>query len=180
MSQPNRFLDQSLAYVKYWRNSLADAALGKGRLKDEDASAFDKVSAEALSSGTLPDKIVEKYFEREEATKKVVEVVLRPLVYAARTYRGKKLANRVPDLLTPLVTPAYLARDGRLYPRPYTVVPRDLLDPLERRSFTIGTLVALGAMPARVFRCVIGIIERKHHECGSWFDARRAQTRARG
>jgi hypothetical protein len=145
MSQPNRFLDQSLAYVKYWRNSLADAALGKGSLKDEDAPAFDPVPAEALASGTLPEAIVEKYFEREEATKKMVEVVLRPLVYAARKDRGRKLASRVPDFLTPLVTPAYLARDGRLYPRPYTVVPRDLLDPLERSSFTIGTLVALDA-----------------------------------
>ena len=72
-----------------------------------------------------------------------MDVVIRPQVYAARTEHGKQQSNGVPDIVTPLVTPAVLDRDGRLYPCRGTVVPRDLLEPLERGSFAIGSVSAL-------------------------------------
>jgi hypothetical protein len=46
-------------------------------------------------------------------TLSTVDVVIRPQVYLARTEHGSLRANGMPEIVTPLVTPAVLARDGR-------------------------------------------------------------------
>ncbi|EKS3962600.1 ATP-binding protein, partial [Escherichia coli] len=45
-----------------------------------------------------------------------------------------------PDIVTPLVTPALLSREGFLYPTPVTSIPRDLLEPLPKGAFSIGEI----------------------------------------
>ena len=135
--------ERSLAYAGYWRNSLADAELGRGGLARRDTEAFLRIPAAALTDGVMPRAIVEACFSGESERVQTVDVVLRPQMYVARVEHGKQRSNGVPQIVSPLVTPAVLARDGRLYPSPGTVVPRDLLEPLERGSFAIGNLFAL-------------------------------------
>ncbi|EFD1696130.1 DNA helicase, partial [Escherichia coli] len=45
-----------------------------------------------------------------------------------------------PDIVTPIVTPALLSREGFLYPTPATSIPRDLLEPLPKGAFSIGEI----------------------------------------
>ncbi|WP_082190330.1 AAA domain-containing protein [Frateuria defendens] len=70
----------------------------------------------------------------------LVEVMIRPKVYVSRLEHGKQRRIGTPAIVTPIVAPAMLARDGRLYPLSRTVVPRDILEPLERGTFSIGNV----------------------------------------
>src|SRR5262249_53472488 len=120
-----------------------DAELGRGGLSRRDVEGFSRIPVTELFTGVMPHDIVDAYFSGEPDRIKTVDVMIRPQVYAARTEHGKQQSNGAPDIVTPLVTPAVLARDGRLYPCRGTVVPRDLLEPLEHGSFAIGSVSAL-------------------------------------
>ncbi|EHU4787460.1 ATP-binding protein, partial [Escherichia coli] len=69
-----------------------------------------------------------------------VDVVLRPKVYFRLLQHGKDRSAGAPDIVTPLVTPALLSREGFLYPTPVTSIPRDLLEPLPKGAFSIGEI----------------------------------------
>jgi len=128
----------SVAFARYWRNSLADADLGHGGFSE--AVGFDKCYHDEQNIGVVSSSIVEKYFSDEPEHVEVIEVTFRPLVYLARVEHGKARQDGVPQIMTPVVTPALLARDGRLYPSGETIVPRDLLEPLQLGTYAIGKL----------------------------------------
>ena len=132
--------ENSLAHACYWRNSLADAELGYGGLEFKETESFLQLQEQDLATGRVGPRIIKKCFAREAQHIQTVEVVIRPKVYLYRLEHGKRRHSGVPDLVTPLVTRALLARDGRLYPSIPTVIPRDILEPLERGSFVIGTV----------------------------------------
>ncbi len=67
-------------------------------------------------------------------------MVLRPKVYFRLLQHGKDRSAGAPDIVTPLVTPALLSREGFLYPTPATSIPRDLLEPLPKGAFSIGEI----------------------------------------
>ncbi len=136
-------MDQkSLAYARYWRNSLADAELGRGALSQNDVKNFLPLRW-ADRCGVADAAIVTQCFASEADDAKHVNVIIRPRVYVTRLEHGKDRSTGAPQCTTPLVTPALLARDGRLYPQAGTVIPRDLLDPLESGMYTVGALEAL-------------------------------------
>jgi len=128
----------SIAFARYWRNSLADADLGHGGFSEE--TGFDKYYQDKKNTGYVSPSIVENYFANEPEHVEVIEVTFRPLVYLARVEHGKARQDGVPQIMTPVVTPALLARDGRLYPSGETIVPRDLLEPLQLGAYTVGKL----------------------------------------
>lgn len=140
--------DRSLAYASYWRNSLADAELGHGALKERDVKGLTRIPAVELFTGMMPAEIVQDCFEGKPEQAKTVEVVIRPRVHVARTEDAQTINNGVPEFLTPLITPAVLDREGRLYPGYGTVVPRDLLEPLEQGTFAIGNVLELDGVLA--------------------------------
>lgn len=57
---------ETLAFVQYWRNSLADAETSKGAFRLQDCGAFLQLSPEALASGIASAEIVEKCFADEK------------------------------------------------------------------------------------------------------------------
>lgn len=131
--------EKSIAYASYWRNSLADAELGRGTLTKDEVSAHRRVFPDEAESGILHEETVEAFFSGEDEKVQFVEVVYRPLLYAVKNEHGQRAAQ-LPEFVTPLVTQALLSRDGCLLPKPTTVVPRDILQPLETGSFYIGTI----------------------------------------
>jgi hypothetical protein len=135
--------NSSLAYAKYWRNSLADAELGKGGLKKDELLQFKKRPIDELENGIVHKDLVDEFFKDEDKNTEVIEVTLRPRLCIYRLEHGKKREWAVPELLTPVVSQSLLDRSGRLYPTEKTLVPRDLLEPLDRDSFSIGMLEEL-------------------------------------
>lgn len=131
--------EKSIAYAAYWRNSLADAELGRGTLTKDEVSAHRRMLPDEAESGILHEDTVEEFFSGEDEKVRFVEVVYRPLLYAVKNEHGQR-ATQLPEFVTPLVTQALLSRDGCLLPKPTTVVPRDILQPLEAGSFYIGSI----------------------------------------
>ncbi|MEO6958412.1 MAG: AAA domain-containing protein, partial [Burkholderiaceae bacterium] len=126
----------SLSYAEYWRNSLADADAGNGTF--QVAPEFQNLSREELSTGLIGQAIIAAYFAKEDEKTRFVEVVIRPKVYVSRLEHRIQRRTGTPAIVTPIVASANLARDGRLYPLSRVVVPRDILEPLERGNFSIG------------------------------------------
>ncbi|HDW3749144.1 TPA: ATP-binding protein, partial [Escherichia coli] len=93
-----------------------------------------------IAAGRLDEAIVSKFFEGEKDDVETVDVVLRPKVYFRLLQHGKDRSAGAPDIVTPLVTPALLSREGFLYPTPATSIPRDLLEPLPKGAFSIGEI----------------------------------------
>ncbi|MEF9419444.1 AAA domain-containing protein [Xanthomonas citri] len=130
----------SLAYAGYWRNSLADAEAGHGALQAADIKKFQNLSRAELDAGQVSQGLIDAYFAKEAEQTEFVEVVIRPKAYVSCLEHGKQRRTGTPAIVTPITAPAMLARDGRLYPLSRTVVPRDILEPLERGTFAIGNV----------------------------------------
>jgi hypothetical protein len=129
---------QSLKYAEYWRTSLADGALGKGIFGGQDAEKLRRPLDE-LTRGRLDQDFVNQLFERKPKDVHSVQVIIRPKVVVRTVEHAAQKRCGLPEIITPVVTTASFTRDGWLYPR-YTVIARDILEPLERGSFAIGAV----------------------------------------
>lgn len=123
-------------FASYWRNSLADAESGKGAFERRDTDAFTQWMD--ITTGRLNEEIVRAFFEGEGDTVKTVEVLLRPQAWVRLIQHGKERIAGAPGIVTPLVTSALLNREGFLFPTAPTTIPRDLLEPLPKGTFSIG------------------------------------------
>ncbi|ALR05999.1 AAA family ATPase [Xylella fastidiosa] len=132
---------RSSAYARYWRHSLADSAANGGTFHhDPDPSEFRKLSKAQLASGYVGHDIVTACFNKEAEQVQTVEVVIRLKVYVLLLQHGTPQRAGNPKIVTPLVTQALLARDGRIYPLAKTMICRDILEPLAGGHFAIGTV----------------------------------------
>lgn len=136
--------DYSFKLANYWRNSLADAENGNGALSTSQAQKLTALPIEALFSGCVPAEQVSLFFANEPAELPCIEITLRPLVYKSRL-EHRKARNGLPAFITPVVCRVLVARDGRLYPTSQTLMPRDILEPLDRDNFAIGAQVDVDA-----------------------------------
>ncbi|MBS9443785.1 DNA helicase [Photorhabdus heterorhabditis] len=130
----------SLAFAAYWRNSLADAVFGQGAFTKKDTQIFSRWSPSDIRNGRLNDDTVKQFFISEPNDVQSVSVILRPQVYLRLIEHGEERTSGAPSVITPLITPAVLSRDGYLYPTSETVIPRDLLEPLAKGTFSIGDI----------------------------------------
>lgn len=128
------------AYARYWRNSLADASLGQGAFSIKDVDLFLELKPEVFGQGKLPEPLVEKLFKGVGEDTSVISVVFRPHVFNYRVERGTKKYDGSPSIITPLICFAKLSRSGKLYPFSTPVVPRDILEPLEAKTYSIGSV----------------------------------------
>lgn len=125
-------------FTSYWRNTLADAESGKGAFERREEESFTKWTN--VDRGRLGEDIVELFFNGEDTQVKTVEVLLRPEVWIRLLKHGKARTAGAPDIVTPLVTAALLNREGFLFPTSPATIPRDLLEPLPKGTFSIGEM----------------------------------------
>jgi hypothetical protein len=74
-------------------------------------------------------------FLKEKRRRRNGRCHLAAKVYFRLLQHGKDRSAGAPDIVTPVVTPALLSREGFLYPTPATSIPRDLLEPLPKGIF---------------------------------------------
>lgn len=65
---------------------------------------------------------------------------MRPKVWNRLLKHGKARTAGAPAIITPLVTSALLNREGFLFPIAPATIPRDLLEPLPKGTFSIGEM----------------------------------------
>ncbi|EMH4163342.1 DNA helicase [Pluralibacter gergoviae] len=125
-------------FTSYWRNTLADAESGKGAFERTEEDVFTQWPD--VTAGRLNEEIVKSFFEDEGAEVKTVDVLLRPQVWLRLLEHGKERTAGAPGIVTPLVTSALLNREGFLFPKSSATIPRDLLEPLPKGTFSIGEM----------------------------------------
>ena len=123
----------------YWRASLADGALGRGRFRQRDRKEFIELSKDTLRNGVLPKNQIRRAFEGQKPDTKMVAVQIWPMVMARRTSHGATISNGFPEIVAPVVTEATIDRDGNIRPS-RNVIARDLLKPLPNDVFSLGTV----------------------------------------
>jgi len=133
-------LQKSLSFANYWRDSLADADLGKGGFRKKELSDYHQCDDGQFRCGQINDELVASLFEGEDPDADHVELVLRPFVFEQKLDHAKRLSEGYPEIVTPTVIAALVDRNGRLFAQGFTVVPRDLLDPLDLGSLSIGSV----------------------------------------
>src|SRR5690606_16432005 len=124
--------------VSYWRNSLADAELGKGTWHNASLSTLIIRQRPELLAATLDPIIVRDLYRNEDDSVPYLNVAVYPILFKLKSEHGSKKQHALPDVITPIVIRSILLRDGRLLPTPKIFVARDLLQPLEKDSFSIG------------------------------------------
>ncbi|WP_448196747.1 AAA domain-containing protein [Pseudomonas putida] len=134
--------DYALKLANYWRTSLADAENGNGALNSRQAEALTPVGMEHVQKGGLPEELAAKLFADEAPDASTIKVTLRPWVYLSQREHGK-VRTGLPAAVTPLICTVLVCRDGRLYPTTQALVPRDILEPLDKDTFFIGAQSAL-------------------------------------
>ena len=125
-------------FASYWRNTLADAESGKGAFERKDEDSFTRWMD--VEAGRLNEEIVHSFFDGEDIQVKTVGVLLRPQVWIRQLKHGKERTAGAPGIVTPLVISALLNREGFLFPASSATIPRDLLEPLPKGTFSIGEM----------------------------------------
>jgi len=147
--------EKALAYAGYWRNSVADADLGQGAFTKKQTHKFIAITKDEFQRGILSATLVEKFFSDKDDKTETVSIILRPKVYVYRLEHGNSRQNGIPNVITPLVCFADVSRKGRFYPSSEPVTPRDILEPLEAKSFSIGKVADLDTfLSNQPFQCM--------------------------
>lgn len=129
--------------LQYWRTSLADGALGEGTFRAADRKRFMELPNEALKTGCLPKQLVQTLFRGMDGAG-TVSVRFWPLVTARRGSHAASRADGMPEIVAPVVTEGFVDRAGRLVPT-RNAIARDLLTPLPRGAFALGSVETLDA-----------------------------------
>lgn len=129
--------------LQYWRTSLADGALGEGTFRAADRKRFMLLPNESLKTGSLPRQLVQTLFRGKDGSG-TVSVRFWPLVTARKTSHAASRADGMPEIVAPVVTEGFVDRAGRIVPT-RNAIARNLLTPLPRGVFALGSVEALDA-----------------------------------
>lgn len=133
----------SLSVSAYWRNSLADAELGRGGWHDNEISSQTIRTRTELTSAFLDRAATLDLFRAEPDDVNEVEVAIYPMLFKLKTEHGSKRQYALPNVITPVVIKGVLKRDGHFFGMPKIFIARDLLEPLDKGSFAIGHIDSL-------------------------------------
>lgn len=156
-------------WLRYWRNSLADAESGKGVLKKKDIelsfNTFEKGLFEGKAANGEVSAVLKTLFEDESESTQLVSVVIRPMIYRSKNEHGQKHTSTRPDSISPIICHVWVSRIGKFYPANRPMIPRDLLAPQADDKFTLFDIKSLDSFhtskKARLFteKEVLSLIE---------------------
>lgn len=131
-----------LAVLKYWRSSVADSAIGDACLTSNMLEEFHKLSREEAETGVLGKEAIGFLFDKVPEHTRRIAVSYRPLHARRQSRHTRSRGDGLPLEVTPIVTEAQLTREGRIIPI-HSVIARDILDPLARGAFSVGSVANL-------------------------------------
>ncbi|WP_192878438.1 AAA domain-containing protein [Limnobaculum parvum] len=129
-------------WLRYWRNSLADAESGKGALTSKELHTYLSVPVDSLKNGYLDKNsdVLESLFKHEAENVSLVKVVYRPTAYKLSFEHGKKHTGPFPEIITPVICIFWVSRNGFFLPESIPVIPRDLLSPQHDDKLTLSSV----------------------------------------
>ena len=115
---------QSLKYAEYWRNSLADGALGTGIFRPQDTERLWR-PLEELTRGQLAQGFVNRLFEDKPKSVHSVQVIIRPKVAVGSVEHAAQVYG-LPKIIAPVATRASVTRERAALSQLYGNCPRYL------------------------------------------------------
>lgn len=131
-----------LAIVKYWRSSVADSAIGDACLTSKMLEEFHSLSRAEAETGFIAREAVDFLFDKVPEHVRRIAASYRPLHVRRQSRHARQRGDGLPLEVTPIVTEAQVTREGRIIPN-YSVIARDILDPLARGAFSVGRVADL-------------------------------------
>ncbi|XID92253.1 AAA domain-containing protein [Paenibacillaceae bacterium WGS1546] len=126
-------------FLKYWRNSLADA--------DWINPDFDKrkpggllIQQEQIIQGIIPTDSANKLIAKIRVKKPIYDILLCPTVLYVRKEHGSPVTSQRSEAMAPLWIPAQLSKEGILRPHPRYLpwICREYLEPCETEVEPLG------------------------------------------
>lgn len=131
-------------WLRYWRNSLADAESGSGAMTHKALSEYQKVPAEIIGQGYLDKEsdVLNLLFKDVPDEKQFIKLTLRPAAYRVKQEHehSKSSSSGFPETITPVICPVWLSREGHFLPAGKPQIPRDLLSPQYDDKFTLASV----------------------------------------
>ena len=139
-----------LQVIRYWRDCVADTAMGRARFSKGDLERIlIRLSEGELTCGRANSPTVKHIFKNQDKNIEHMSVRLWPLLTTRRKSHATERFDGLPEYVAPIVTEAQVARsDGCIWPR-RTVIPRDILEPLPEGAFSVGTIEDLDSFLTR-------------------------------
>ncbi|WP_143322444.1 AAA domain-containing protein [Clostridium sp. HBUAS56010] len=141
-------MDNEVNLIKYWRNSLADAA--RKNIDKKKLEAAFPVSPCDIQNGIIEACLAGKIFYEASRIKRenhnsdpekeeYIDILICPIKAMAKVEHGSEI-DTLEQIITPLWIPAVMSRSGRLLPKPnsFPWIPRDLLEPAFGKITTVG------------------------------------------
>ncbi len=128
-----------LSILKYWRSSVADSVIGNACLTAKEIEEFHALSREEAETGILGQTALDALFDKIPGHVERIGVSYRPLHIRRRSQHTHNRGDDLPINITPIITVAEVTRQGRIIPK-YSVVARDILEPLAQNGFSIGNV----------------------------------------
>jgi hypothetical protein len=125
--------------LNYWRQCLVDGLFGQGVFKESDLDDLTKIDSLSIENGQVDNELLGVLFESEKEDVDAIEVLLFPKV-CYQTALHNQRSQYYPQVILPIISSAFLTREGHLYPY-RTQIARDVLEPQDNDSFTIGSIV---------------------------------------
>lgn len=131
-------------WSQYWKNSLSDAESQKGILKKEEiGKTLIQVGQNCFKTGQLDMNVVPPLFSDLKDDIDIVAITYRPSIFHIKTEHTSRNSSYHPETISLLSCPVLVNREGRLFPTGEVAIPRDLLTPLYKERFTVGTVESL-------------------------------------
>ena len=132
-------MDSTQKILNYWRQCLVDGLFGQGIFKESDLDDLAKIGSLSIENGQVDNELLSVLFESEKEDVDAIEVLLFPKVFY-QTAQHNQRSQYYPQVILPVISSAFLTREGYLYPY-RTQIARDVLEPQDNDSFTIGSIV---------------------------------------
>lgn len=98
MSQTETLQPAAQRWLRYWRNSLADAESGQGALTQKALDQTEYLERTVYRDGYLPSNhpVLKRLFEGEKEATQLVRIALRPAVYKGLQEHGVENSRSTP------------------------------------------------------------------------------------
>lgn len=123
--------------AKYWRDSLIDKLFSRGKYKSSDLTKTFVLNRKNVFFKVNEKNILKSLPSFEDNT---VETFYIPFTYKKIADHNRYEKDYRPEILFPIIFKVQVSENGFIYPIEKPIIPRDLLLPLDKDDFFIGSV----------------------------------------
>ena len=122
---------------KYWRDSLVDKQFSQGKYKSSDLTKNFLLNDRNKFLRVNSKEVLQSLFSFQDG---IIDISYIPFSYKKVTRHNKHEKDYRPEILFPIIIKVQVSENGFIYPNEKPIIPRDLLFPLDKEDFFIGSM----------------------------------------